>query len=434
MNSKNWPTEFTLENVRCFEGLQSAQLRPITLLVGENSTGKSTLLGCYSMIFRMITNPFFLDRNLDFNEEPFKLGSFKDIVRTQADRSNSKSEFMLKLGYKNSNTQTRTVEASFVRSGGGQPFLATLQLAMEDSALKISRTDSEKFSLNLDGDESEWKIPLDLFFTSFMLRAPLTDEEKSTEQESSAPFNEFFRRWSEASTNGEQDWFQPESFRALAPLRASPKRTYDPGKEISTPEGEHVPMLLNRLKHAESDYWKALHDQLVNVGKEFGMFSDISVELKGQDLSDPFRVQVKVRKNTPASLLDVGYGVSQCLPILVDVITSTETQFILQQPEVHLHPKAQAELASFFIQSKESSNNRFLIETHSDYIIDRVRINVRQGLIPAEDVSIIYFEPRDDKVDVHNMWLDEYGNLEGAPIGYRDFFHREMDLLLGFKD
>ena len=137
----------------------------------------------------------------------------------------------------------------------------------------------------------------------------------------------------------------------------------------------------------------------------------------------------------PANIMDVGYGVSQSLPILVDIGSHTGLAvFLLQQPEVHLHPRAQAELATVFAASTRENGNSFMIETHSDHIVDRMRILVRQGKIPAEDVSILYFEPVKNAVQIHNIEVDSDGNLENAPPGYRDFFLRESDRLLGFED
>ena len=103
-----------------------------------------------------------------------------------------------------------------------------------------------------------------------------------------------------------------------------------------------------------------------------------------------------------ANIVDVGYGVSQILPILVHVLNSETSRrssldsremayFLLQQPEVHLHPRAQAELSSLLAQLGSQGNRSFIIETHSDYMIDRARIEIRQGNISPEDVSLIYF-------------------------------------------
>ena len=93
-----------------------------------------------------------------------------------------------------------------------------------------------------------------------------------------------------------------------------------------------------------------------------------------------------------------------------------------------------AQLADLFVEAYKRNGSRFLIETHSDYIVDRVRISVRKGLLQPDDVSILYFEPIGNTVTIHNLTLDEDGNLLGAPAGYRDFFQKETDRLLGFAD
>ena len=193
-------------------------------------------------------------------------------------------------------------------------------------------------------------------------------------------------------------------------------------------------MLLMRLDRTKKGQWDSLHDQLVEFGTQSGLFSDIKVKHHGRQMSDPFQLQVKVRSGSHANIMDVGYGVSQSLPILVDLMNASKQTFLLQQPEVHLHPRGQAELASLFVQSWKAQKNRFLIETHSDHVVDRVRISVRRGDLKPEDVSVLYFEPKRNSVQIHSLSLDKQGNLLDAPPGYRDFFLRETDRLLGFCD
>ena len=192
-------------------------------------------------------------------------------------------------------------------------------------------------------------------------------------------------------------------------------------------------MLMMRLDRTDKSGWSSLHDELVHFGRASGLFSDIKVRSHGKQMSDPFQLQVKVRSGSYANIMDVGYGVSQSLPILVDVRSERQCVFLLQQPEVHLHPRAQADLAELFVESYRKNRNRFLIETHSDYIVDRIRILVRTGSVKPEDVSILYFEPVGNSVKIHNLALDKHGNLRDAPDGYRDFFVRETDRLLGFE-
>ena len=223
----------------------------------------------------------------------------------------------------------------------------------------------------------------------------------------------------------------------VAPLRSKPKRTYDPVRETASAEGKHIPMLMMRLDRTNKKDWDSLHDDLVEFGRNAGLFSDVKVKRHGKQMSDPFQLQVKVRSGPHANIMDVGYGISQSLPILVDIMAARPREgrtFLLQQPEVHLHPRGQAQLASLFIGAFKKQGNRFLIETHSDYIVDRVRIAVRQGALKPDDVAILYFEPKGNAVSIHSMSLDADGNLHGAPAGYREFFLRETDRLLGFAD
>ena len=87
-----------------------------------------------------------------------------------------------------------------------------------------------------------------------------------------------------------------------------------------------------------------------------------------------------------------------------------------------------------FCRSLQNNHNYFMVESHSDFIIDRIRILTRKDRLKAEDVSILYFAPDKNAVEIHNIGLDSNGNLRNVPPGYRDFFIRESDRLLGFDD
>ena len=129
----------------------------------------------------------------------------------------------------------------------------------------------------------------------------------------------------------------------------------------------------------------------------------------------------------PRNLIDVGYGVSQAIPIIADCRISLEpgTTLLIQQPEVHLHPRAQAAMGSFFAQLAESGRNNVIVETHSDYLLDRVRMDVRDEKIGASDVMILYFEQGRQGVDIHPINVDAAGRVVGVPRGYRSFFLEE---------
>jgi len=131
--------------------------------------------------------------------------------------------------------------------------------------------------------------------------------------------------------------------------------------------------------------------------------------------------------------VDVGYGVSQALPIVVDSILAPKNSVILiQQPEVHLHPRAQAALGKFFCTLAVADKKRFVIETHSDYLVDRARLSVASNVIPANDVTIAFLERKGLDVNLHQLSVDAQGNVLNPPQAYRAFFlEEEIRLLMG---
>ena len=186
--------------------------------------------------------------------------------------------------------------------------------------------------------------------------------------------------------------------------------------------------------------WNSLKQKLEKFGQESGLFDEVSIKPFGRKASEPFQVQIRKFgsrvKGPQRNLIDVGYGVSQVLPVVTELLRGDyfmellrgppPSIFLLQQPEVHLHPSAQAALGSLFCQIAKP-DRQLVIETHSDHLLDRVRMDVRDGTTPLgpEDVSILFFERKDLDVCIHSLRIDEEGNIEGAPDGYRNFFLAE---------
>lgn len=443
------PNELLLQDVRCFQGVQRALLRPITLLVGENSTGKTTLLGCYSALHGMLATRF-EGHQVDFSREPFSMGSFRDIVRSRRGNQGAIREFKIGFGVpKQSNGAPPYVVTATFAERGSQPALTSWHYAFGSGGfLELRQAGDRQTVVAIDNYETEVDIPFGQTDLPFLLSH--VSEVGSSRYPGLKPVVDFVQTVSKPKRRDRysMSWFLFPNWLPVvpvAPLRAKPRRTYDPIREASTPEGAHVPMFMMRLHHEEGQRWKALQQELVKFGKASGLFSDIRVKRHGKQISDPFQLQVKVHSGSHVNIVDVGYGVNQSLPILVELLSRDlngprsksrsrpSLPFLLQQPEVHLHPRGQAELASFLVESVRNRKHNFLIETHSDYMVDRIRICVRQKKIAASDVSILYFEPKRNAVEIHNVRLDEYGNLDNAPPGYRNFFLRERDTLLGLE-
>ena len=204
-------------------------------------------------------------------------------------------------------------------------------------------------------------------------------------------------------------------------------------------------MYLADIRVSRPDQWASLKEKLEQFGSDAGLFDEIGIKPLGDNGGTGFLMQVRkfsgsrsrVLKGRPRNLIDVGYGVSQILPVATELLRrDSPTVFLLQQPEVHLHPSAQAALGSLFCRAVSERKHQLVVETHSDYLLDRVRMLIRHRktkLKPA-DVSILFFEREDLGVRIHSLRLDKQGKVQDAPEGYRRFFMEEFDRLFGLED
>ena len=138
-----------------------------------------------------------------------------------------------------------------------------------------------------------------------------------------------------------------------------------------------------------------------------------------------------------ASLRDVGFGISQVLPIAVQNRVSWGKTLLIEQPEIHLHPAHQAELGDLFIRSAKERGNTLLLETHSEHLLLRIMRRMREtsmgklseGAIAVrpEDVMVLFVESDGSQSIVREMPLDERGELVKAwPGGFFEEGLREI--------
>jgi predicted ATPase len=181
---------------------------------------------------------------------------------------------------------------------------------------------------------------------------------------------------------------------------------------------------------------KRFHSFIDRIGKSSGLFEKIDLKYFGSqtDPTSPFEVDAYLHDRA-ISVGWLGYGLSQSLPVLVEILDRPKhSWFAIQQPEVHLHPRAQAGLGDAFFEMAALDNKRFLIETHSDFTIDRFRLNYRQkrgkgSFVPSSQV--LFFERSGGKNRATSIPVDSDGNMSSnQPDSYRDFFIKEQVSLL----
>ena len=150
---------------------------------------------------------------------------------------------------------------------------------------------------------------------------------------------------------------------------------------------------------------------------------------------------IKVTQNNLLlDIPDVGFGISQVLPILVEgMMAPPSSTIIMEQPEIHLHPKMQAELADLFIdilqlqtKRKSSIKKYLIIETHSEYIIKRIRRRIAEGVISPKHVAIYFVNPRNkehpDTAEIQLAPISKDGTIEWP----EDFYMTELEDEMAF--
>ena len=429
-----------LEDFRCFAERHEVPIRPLTLLVGENSTGKTSFLAAVRVAYDLRWYPAemrFLEGfgTPDFNEEPFNLGSYDQIANYRAGPTGRSQSFVIgqKFTVERSTKRPRNrkanrkskmeVRARFVASKS-QPFRSEFRASSDKHEIAITNNDDDQspllsFSTN-DRIAFERRFDSNAFTgnTIFELFAMRQAAEETDSGLTPAERKKLFQIMDSVLLGRE-----PRPY-AFAPLRMKPQRTYDPIKEIRDPEGSHIPMLLARMLGPEgSPDFKV---QMKSFGVISGLYSDIRIRRLGRK-NDPFQIEVKIPSiGTWRNFIDVGYGVSQAIPIIADAVSTAHgATLLIQQPEVHLHPRAQAAMGSSFADLAASGRNRLVVETHSDHLVDRVRMDVRDERIKASDVVILYFEQGRHGVDIHPIEIDARGHPVEVPPGYRSFFLEE---------
>lgn len=440
--------EIALKDFRGFHDIDFIEIRPITLLIGENSAGKTSFLAALKFMLDMIRG----EKETSFNSDPFQLGTFEQIAHFRGGKAGRAKEFGLKLRsavgrarqerLKYSGNVTLSVSfanfdsQSAITEIGIYSDAENLNLKMSMNNVNINYTSQYGESYSIEemkgfmrayrGDLARhW--PFLMRELRFIVKRSIDDRQKTLFKEDTSARVAFLADLAEALSLKFYG-----NVEATSAIRTKPRRTYTPTAEQRDGEGSHVPFEMAKLFRSNNkDAWKSIKESIDKFGSESDMFKQIGIKSFGNTASDPFQIQFSL-DGPKTNIVDLGYGNSQVLPILYTVATASRgSKFLIQQPEVHLHPKAQAALGSYFVESFSKERKEFILETHSDFIVDRVRQAVQNKLLKPDDVSIFFFERKRLENIIHSIDIDEHGVPIDPPESYRAFFGQEQMRNLG---
>lgn len=207
----------------------------------------------------------------------------------------------------------------------------------------------------------------------------------------------------------------------VSSFRLAPERTYYEVSKADLKVGRHGQNYVEQIAHWTSVGAPEIASLRADLA-ELDVLSDLEIGRLGAG-----RMELRGRpkpKSPLTNLADLGFGTSQLLPVLVAINQmTTGGTFVVAQPETHLHPEAQARLASYFVRLAKERDITFIVETHSEYLINRLRRLVAEGAVGEDEVSVAHVTNNGRESAVHPIQLREDGQIVGAP---EDFFETYM--------
>lgn len=193
------------------------------------------------------------------------------------------------------------------------------------------------------------------------------------------------------------------------------------------------PIVVPQLRHPENDSASLLH-QVDAWMQEICPGVNLAAEvIDGTDLvrlGYQFGTAGVLSSNRPFRPTNVGFGLSYVLPIVIACLTaSTESLLLVENPEAHLHPRGQTRMAEL-MAAATSAGAQLVVETHSDHVLNGLRLAVKRGVVPPADVRLLYFQRVQRQVEVVNPIMGPDGMLSEWPQGFFDEWENSLDALL----
>jgi len=429
--------ELTLKNFKSWKKVDQMRLAPITGLFGTNSSGKSSIFQSLLLLKQTLESA---DRSLPLNfgseRDYVELGSFRDVIHGHA--LNNALGFAFKwdlvkpLGIVDPDNPT-----ALLLQGEKMAFSTEIEFLKEEK-LRVRQLcytfEDQEFTLTKKEKGNQYQLGPVRQGSDFRFIRTV-----GRKWELPVPFK-FHGFPDQAVTYYQNSGFLPDLQRQLedqfsrihylGPLREHPKRRYiwSGGEPIDVGQrGERAidAILAGRArgKHISPGprkQRKTLEERIAFWLKELGLIHSFSVDSIDKR-SGLFQVKVKRGPDSADVLItDVGFGVSQILPVLVLCYYAEEgSTILLEQPEIHLHPSVQMGLADVFIDVMKNRKIQIIVESHSEHLLTRLQRRLAEEKLEKEQIALYFCASGSSGSELNTLELDLFGNITNWP---EDFF------------
>lgn len=455
------PTFFSALGLRNFRGFKSTgrvPLAPLTFLVGPNSSGKSSFADAIMFLLQSRLVPVF-DSSLSprWSGALVDLGSFPDTVFGHDDKLTIEIDVQLTppgrlRRYGGVQPITSPVEYGVsIRTSPDNPVGRITRLRVKDPlsgvklVAKIGRSKRANVRV-LDAVSTfypERFIETD-FFYSFQFHADrvikglLANPKKSLVGKKAAlrriaasihpyPYS-LFANDAQKVTSGRaapRRWYAITGAPPDAPAEAAPRQSLiyesvSPSMVSRIRSGARFKRARSRIGHQKLE--DVLHD--LNIGSRISS-KRLSAYHSTIEVTD------SITKVT-SKLIELGYGASQVIPVIAACLSDSRGPLFVEQPEIHLHPKAQGTVADLLCRTSRS--RQVIVETHSVHMLNRARLMIADGEIRSSDVIIHYIDRTSKGSRIRTITLDHNGEFESDwPAGFFDERYQDTMALLSLK-
>jgi predicted ATPase len=434
-------TKLRIQNFKSWRDTGSIRLAPITVFFGANSAGKTSLLQ-FLLMLKQTSESSDRSRVVHFGDDYslVELGTFQDLIFEHDVKNKLEFELSWDLPEPLEFSNPLSREAydakglafkAAIASEGDKQYIEYLEYALSqgknpDVCVRLSAGSANKlkeYKIEATGYDltrthgRAWPLPPPVRFYGF------PDEVSAYHQ--NAGFT------SDLTLALER---QLKRILYLGPLRDVPKRSYtwagDVPEHVGSDGDGAVAALLAAVDRKISRGYKQkarpFQTVIADWLKQLGLLDSFVPHRIAQNRKD-YEVRVKTKRSTKdVDLTDVGFGISQVLPVVVESFyVAPHSTVIIEQPELHLHPRVQSELADLFVAASHASENgkrrhtQFLIESHSEHFLQRLQRRIAEGKLPAKDVALYFCEPGSQGSEIRELSVNLYGDIENWPV---DFF------------